>query len=85
MVRQLIDGKDFSFEMSTIKPDGRKGRADVFYRGKFIWEYKGPHANLDKAYQQLLLYRKELGNPPAPTAPKKHTRLLSSDCNVVLG
>lgn len=57
-------GEFFSFEASTLKSTGQKGRADVFYREKFIWEYKGPHANLDKAYQQLLLYREELGNPP---------------------
>ncbi|MDM8518542.1 hypothetical protein QUF64_00740 [Anaerolineales bacterium HSG6] len=54
----------FSFEAANIKPDGRKGRADVFYRGRFIWEYKGAHANLNKAYQQLLFYKDALDNPP---------------------
>ncbi len=43
---------------------GTRGRADVWYDKKFIWEYQGKHANLDKAYQQLLLYRESLGNPP---------------------
>ena len=38
--------------------------AETKDKGKFIWEYKGKHANLDKAYQQLLLYRESLGNPP---------------------
>jgi len=28
------------------------------------WEYKGLHANLDAAYQQLLQYREALQNPP---------------------
>jgi len=58
------DNEIFSFEFANIKPDGRKGRADVFYRARFIWEYKGFHANLDKAYQQLLFYKDDLGNPP---------------------
>lgn len=48
-------GQYFTFEAATAKASGQKGRADVWYKGKFIWEYKGPHANLDKAYQQLLL------------------------------
>ena len=30
----------------------------------FAWEYKGQHANLDKAYDQLLQYREALENPP---------------------
>ncbi len=34
-------GESFSFETRTIKPDGRKGYADVFFKGHFIWEYKG--------------------------------------------
>ncbi len=58
------DNETFSFEFANIKPDGRKGRADVFYRARFIWEYKGFHANLDKAYQQLLFYKDYLDNPP---------------------
>ena len=32
--------------------------------GHFAWEYKGQHANLDKAYAQLLQYRESLLNPP---------------------
>ncbi len=58
------DGEFFTFEASTDKAGGAKGRADVWYKGKFIWEYKGAHKDLDKAYQQLLLYRESLGNPP---------------------
>lgn len=72
-------GDFFSFETSTTKPDGRKGRADVYYRGKFIWEYKGPHANLDKAYQQLLLYREELGNPPLLITSDIHTIIIHTN------
>ena len=32
--------------------------------GYFAWEYKGQHADLDKAYRQLLQYRESLLNPP---------------------
>jgi len=60
----FADKTIFCFETNAIKPDGRKGRADVFYRNRFVWEYKGLHANLDKAYQQLLFYKDALGNPP---------------------
>ncbi|MCP4427592.1 MAG: hypothetical protein GY803_24160 [Chloroflexi bacterium] len=63
-------GKDFSFETQAVKPDGGKGFADVFYRDKFIWEYKGPHKDLDRAYRQLQLYRERLHNPP----PAHHQR-----------
>ncbi|MCB9134394.1 MAG: class I SAM-dependent DNA methyltransferase [Anaerolineales bacterium] len=57
-------GEFFTFEASVQKAGGGGGRADVWYKSKFIWEYKGAHADLDKAYQQLLLYRESLGNPP---------------------
>ncbi len=55
---------DFRFEKPAAKPSGKKGRADAFYKGKFVWEYKGAHADLDKAYEQVLLYRDALFNPP---------------------
>ena len=63
-------GEFFTFEASTDKAGGGRGRADVWYKGRFIWEYKGAHADLDKAYQQLLLYRESLENPP----PADHQR-----------
>ncbi len=72
-------GAFFSFEASTIKTGGQKGRADVFYQGKFIWEYKGPHADLGKAYQQLLLYREELGNPPLLITSDIHTIIIHTN------
>ncbi len=40
------------------------GSADVWYRGRFAWEYKGKHKDLKTAYRQLLLYREDLENPP---------------------
>ena len=57
-------GEYFTFEADAEKPEGERGWADAYYRGKFIWEYKGPHHSLDAAYQQLLLYKDSLGNPP---------------------
>jgi len=57
-------GERFTFEAGADKQAGGKGWADVWKRGFFGWEYKGKHANLDKAYQQLLQYRESLQNPP---------------------
>ncbi|HMT21203.1 MAG TPA: class I SAM-dependent DNA methyltransferase, partial [Promineifilum sp.] len=57
-------GERFSFQTTTTKAGGQKGFADVYFRDHFIWEYKGPHADLDKAYRQLQLYRESLDNPP---------------------
>lgn len=57
-------GTRFAFEAGADKQGGGQGWADVWKRGYFAWEYKGKHANLDKAYQQLLLYRESLTNPP---------------------
>jgi len=36
----------------------------VWKRGHFAWGYKGPKANLEKAYQQFQQYRESLENPP---------------------
>ncbi|MEW5988133.1 MAG: DNA methyltransferase [Chloroflexota bacterium] len=57
-------GDRFTFEKGASKQRGGQGWADVWYRGRFAWEYKGRHADLDKAYQQLLQYREALENPP---------------------
>ena len=57
-------GENFTFEKGTDKTTGKKGFADVWKRSYFGWEYKGNHADLDKAYQQLLTYRESLENPP---------------------
>src|SRR5215212_7322896 len=57
-------GKRFAFEMGAAKTSGGQGWADVAKLGFFGWEYKGKHADLDKAYDQLLRYRDALNNPP---------------------
>ncbi len=58
------DGEWFTFEAGATKQRGGQGWADVWKKGYFAWEYKGKHADLDKAYQQLLQYREALHNPP---------------------
>lgn len=58
------DGSWFTFEKGANKTSGGNGWADVWRRGCFGWEYKGRHANLDKAYAQLLQYAVALENPP---------------------
>ena len=57
-------GTWYTFERGAEKLSGGSGWADVWKRGCFAWEYKGPHKDLVKAYQQLQLYREALENPP---------------------
>lgn len=57
-------GEWFTFEKGTNKTSGGNGWADVWRHECFGWEYKGRHANLDKAYAQLLQYSVALENPP---------------------
>lgn len=58
------DSKFFTFEAGAAKQSGGQGWADVWFKGHFAIEYKGPHGDLDKAYTQLLQYRESLENPP---------------------
>jgi len=58
------EGAWFTFEAGATKHTGGQGWADVWKRGFFAWEYKGQHADLDKAYDQLLRYHDALDNPP---------------------
>ncbi len=58
------DGAWYTFERGVSKSTGGHGWADVWMRNHFGWEYKGKHKDLDAAYQQLLLYREDLENPP---------------------
>lgn len=57
-------GESFCFERGAEKHGGGDGWADVWKRGFFAFEYKGRHANLAKAYDQILRYRASLENPP---------------------
>lgn len=57
-------GEWFTFEKGASKTGGGEGWADVWRRGCFAWEYKGPKKDLDKAFSQLLQYSVALENPP---------------------
>src|SRR5262245_56335738 len=66
-------GREYTFEKGVIPLDGasagakgERGFADVWWRGKFGWEYKrkGKHRDLNAAYRQLCQYREALENPP---------------------
>ena len=55
---------DYAFEKATRKIGNTQGFADVWWRGRFAWEYKGSRANLVQAYAQLKQYADALENPP---------------------
>lgn len=57
-------GTEYCFERGAEKTGGGDGWADVWWRNRFAVEYKGKRKDLVKAYEQLLLYRESLGNPP---------------------
>ena len=57
-------GEWFAFEKGASKTSGGEGWADVWRKGSFAWEYKGPRKDLDKAFSQLLQYSVALENPP---------------------
>ncbi len=57
-------GEWFTFEKGATKTGGGEGWADVWRRGCFAWEYKGPRKDLEKAFNQLLQYSVALENPP---------------------
>lgn len=68
-------GEWFCFEKGAKKTGGGEGWADVWKRGHFGWEYKGPGKDLNKAYQQLQRYAVALVNPPL---------LVVSDCRDII-
>ena len=57
-------GDTYCFEKGARKETGGDGWADVWKRHCFAWEYKGPRANLDAAFDQLRQYALALENPP---------------------
>ncbi len=57
-------GACYAFEKGATKASGGEGWADVWRRGRFAWEYKGKHKDLDAAHRQLLQYAGALENPP---------------------
>lgn len=80
------DPDAYSFEKGVSKTDGSSGFADVWKRGCFGWEYKKDRANLDRAYQQLLLYSVALENPPLlVVSDTKRFRIYTNWTNTVQG
>ena len=66
-------GDEYSFAKSvavtgpaSAGSKGDRGFADVWWRGKFAWEYKrkDKYKDLTEAYRQLCQYREALVNPP---------------------
>ncbi|MFD3263348.1 class I SAM-dependent DNA methyltransferase [Phenylobacterium ferrooxidans] len=57
-------GDRYCFERGATKAGGGDGWADVWRRGCFGWEYKGPHKDLNAAFRQLSIYASALENPP---------------------
>ena len=59
-----IAKEDYTFEKNVLKLGGSAGRADVWKRGCFAWEYKGDKKSLVGAYAQVKGYADALENPP---------------------
>ena len=57
-------GDWYCFERGARKDTGGGGWADVWKRHHFAWEYKGKHADLNAAFNQLRQYALALENPP---------------------
>jgi len=57
-------GNTFCFEKGAKKTGGGNGWADVWKRGHFAMEYKGPKGDLQKALEQVQRYALALENPP---------------------
>ncbi len=62
---KTADDDIFTFEQPVKKTHG-SGRADVFYEGRFVVEYKTPdkYKDLGAAFRQLMDYKDDLQNPP---------------------
>ncbi|MDE2311419.1 MAG: class I SAM-dependent DNA methyltransferase, partial [Betaproteobacteria bacterium] len=61
---QDTTGDTFCFEKGATKTGGGNGWADVWKRGFFAVEYKGPGGDLRKALDQVQRYALALENPP---------------------
>ncbi len=61
-----VDPKEecYLFQKGARKAGGGDGWADVWRRGCFGWEYKGPGKDLAGAFRQLQLYTPALEYPP---------------------
>jgi len=66
-------GAEYTFEKCVVPLSGasrgsvgERGFVDVWWRGKFAWEYKrkDKYRDLAEAYRQLFQYREALESPP---------------------
>ncbi len=57
-------GLSFTMEKRVKKFGGGMGFADAWKKDHFAWEYKSRGFDLDPAFNQLLQYSGDLGNPP---------------------
>ena len=70
-------GESYCFECGARKDTGGEGWANVWKRDSFAWGYKGKHADLDAAFNQLCQYALAWENPPLPIVSdmaRFHTR-----------
>ena len=58
------DPGNYCFERGATKTGAGHGWADVWKRGCFAWENKGPDGDLSKALKQLMTYALALESPP---------------------
>ena len=58
------EGAWYTFERGVNKSDGGHGWADVWKKGHFGWVYNMKRRDLKASYDQLLMYREDLENPP---------------------
>ncbi len=72
-------GDHYCFERGARKDSGGDGWADVWKRNHFAWEYKGKHANLDVAFDQLRQYALALENPPILIVSDMHRFLIRTN------
>jgi len=78
------DPDTYCFERGTTKTTGADGWADVWKRGCFGWEYKGPRKDLRAAYAQLQQYAIALENPPLlVVCDRDHFRIHTNFTNSV--
>ena len=58
------DPDNYCFERGATRTGAGHGWADVWKRGHFGWENKGPDGDLGRALKQLMTYALALDNPP---------------------
>jgi len=58
------DSDNYCFERGATRTGAGHGWADVWKRGHFGWENKGPGGDLGGALKQLMTYALALDNPP---------------------